>query len=462
MTNREYPASALPAQERPIQMDAAPVSQRKGFSRPYLRLFWFFSTAASGILLTLGLALMVQQVVQVSHQASSFCQDYIAAQRLAQGTPIYLPLSALAQCPLGIYRYDAHPPPSVVFVLPLALLPYAAASLLWGFGLLAAYLTSGILLLRELGWLSLRGLALFMIVGTYWQPLMGAGGEQNLWQLLLLLIVVAWVLERRGYLASAGALLGGAWLLKLWTSALILGAVARRQWRQALFGGLTIVVGTLLTAAIVGPGTYGAYLGPVQSDESLWVPFNGNISVVGVITRLFTGDLAFLPPVIPGVPLKAAVLLGEGTAGLLLLGVVALIGWCHWKAPGEPAALLSEGLLVTITPLVFPLTWFFSFITLLLPFTTTILALRQMPKPPRRWFGVLGVSLLPLVAPTVSLSLGAWFLEQHIAGAAWWTTFAFALPTAGVLLFAGAQAWLLWRVSVPTLLPIQAVAGASK
>jgi hypothetical protein len=445
MTNRESLAPALPARELPGQADTAPVGQGKGFSRWQSRPFWFLSTAAAGVLLTLGLTLMVEQVVQVSHQASSFCQDYIAAQRLAQGTPIYLPLSSLAQCPLGLYRYDAHPPPSVVFALPLALLPYAAASLLWGFCLLAAYLASGVLLLRELGWLSLRGLALFVIGSIYWQPSAGAGGEQNLWQLLLLLMVVAWVLERRGYLAPAGVLLGGAWLLKLWTSALLLGAVARREWRQALSGGLTIVVGTLLTAAVVGPGTYGAYLGPVQNDEVLWVPVNGNMSVAGVITRLFTGDLSLLPPVLAGVPLKGAVLLGEAAAGLLLLGVVTFIGWCRWKASGEAVGLLSPGLLATITPLVFPLTWFFSFITLLLPFTTTILALRQTPRPPRWWFGVLGLSLLPLVAPDISLSLGVWILGQHVSGAAWWATFAFASPSLGVLGFAGTQGYLLWQ-----------------
>ena len=422
--------------------------QRKSISRARRYLFWFASTAAAGILLALGLALMVQQVVQVSHQASSLCQDYIAAQRLAQRTPIYLPLSSSASCPPGIYRYDAHPPPSVLLVYPLTFLSYGAASLLWGFCLLAAYLASGILLLRELGWLSLRGLALFVIGSIYWQPFMGAGSEQNLWQFLLLLMVIAWILERRGYFASSGALLGLAWLLKFWTSALLLGALARRRWRLALAGGLAIALGTVLTAAIMGPGTYWAYLGPVQSDEALWVPFNGNMSVVGLITRLFVGDLSLLPPVFSGLHLRAAVLLGEATAGLLLVGVVAFVGWCRWKASSEPVELLSQGILVTITLLVFPLTWFFSFITLLLPFTTTILALRQMPRPARWWFGVLGLGLLPLVAPALSLSIGEWFLEQHITGAAWWATLAFALPPLGVFVFAGAQGYLLWSVAL--------------
>lgn len=443
---RDHSAPAPIAKARSPQEDQPPAARIQRSLRPKTHLFWFVQTAACGILLTLGLALLAQQVIAVSHQASSFCQDYIAAQRLAQGTPIYLPLSSSANCPPGIYRYDAHPPPSVLLVLPLALLPYAAASLLWGFCLLVAYLASGILLLRALGWLSLRGLALFVIGSTYWQPLMGAGGEQNLWQLLLLLMVVAWFLEQRGYFASSGSLLGLAWLLKFWTSALLLGALARRQWRQALGGGLSIALGTALTVAVLGPGTYGAYLGPVRVDENSWVPFNGNVSLVGVITRLFTGDLYRLPPVIAGVPLKEAVLLGEVTAGALLLGIVAFIGWCQWKAPGEPVELLSEGVLVTLTPLVFPLTWFFSFITLLLPFTTTILALRQMPRPSRRWFAALGLSLLPLLAPAAALSLGEWFLDQRLAGAAWWTMLAFALPTLGVLAFAAVQCSLLWSL----------------
>jgi hypothetical protein len=427
--------------------------EQQGVREPIIRhsrirhLFWFARAVACGVLLTLGMLLLIQQVVAVSQTGTDFCQDYVAAAHLAKGEPVYVPLAHTTGgsiCPP--MTADAHPPPSILLAYPLSCLAYPSASLIWGGCALAAYLASGLLLLRELGWFRLPGISLFVIGSTYWQPVVGAEGAENLWQFLLLLLVLAWILERRGHAASSGALLGFAWLLKLWSTGLFLGALARREWRQALSGGVTIALGTALTAGILGPGTYLTYLGTVRTVESSFVPFNGNVSLVGVFTRLFTGDRSRLPPLFSGLPPNEAVLVGEVGAGLVLVGIVAFVGWCRWKRTGEPAGLLSEGILVTITPLVFPLTWFLSLITLLLPLTTTVLALRQMPRPARWWFGAVGVSLLPLIAPDVSLSLGEWFLDQHIAGAAWWATLAFAFPTMGVVAFAGTQGYLLWSL----------------
>jgi hypothetical protein len=266
-----------------------------------------------------------------------------------------------------------------------------------------------------------------------------------LWQFLLLLLVIAWVLERRGALAASGYLLGVAWLLKLWPSVLLLGAVTRRRWRQALGAALAIALGTALTLVVLGPETYMSYLGPVRAGEDAWAAYNGNVSLVGVVTRFLAGDGFLLPPVLFGVPLKEAVLLGEAAAGLFALGAAAFVGWCRWQAPNELDELLAEGIFVTITPLIFPLTWFFSFITLLLPFATTILALRQMRRPPRWWFGVVALSLAPLVTPSVCLTLGDWFLQHQSPGAAWFATFAFDLPSIGLFGFACAQGYLLWK-----------------
>ena len=77
--------------------------------------------------------------------------------------------------------------------------------------------------------------------------------------------------------------------------------------------------------------------------------------------------------------------------------------------------------------------------------TTLLLALRQLPRPPRWWMLALeGCLLLPFG--------GAWLIPQytlqgpatHLTG---WETGLFALPTVALLLFAGLQAWLLLQVS---------------
>lgn len=408
-------------------------------------LFWFIRTTACGILLALGLALLIQQVMQISQQPSDFCQEYIAAQRLAQGAPIYQLLrdsTSYSHCPL-LMTYDAHPPPSVLLAYPLGFLPYVPASLIWGLCTLAAFLASGFLLLRALGWLRLAGAALFVIASAYWQPVVGAEGAQNLWQFLALLIVLAWLLERRGRAGWSGGLLGAAALLKLWPVLFLLGGLARRKFRLALVGALTILLGTALALGVMGPGAYAAYLGPVQASEASVVPVNGNISLVGAVARLFVGEPPLLGPVVPGFSLQTAILFGEGAAGALLIGALALIGWQRWRSAGEATDVLCQGLLVTVALLVFPLTWYFGLLLLLLPGATIILALRQLPRPPRWWFALLALSLLPFLAPYSLLALGTWFLEQHSAVGGWLGMSAFSLPTIGLLCFAAAQSYLL-------------------
>src|SRR5262245_20471641 len=76
----------------PEQRDQAPRFTSRLPADRAVHLRWLLHQVACGVLLTLGLILLTSQVVQVSQGASDFCQDYIAAQRLAQGLPAYLPL----------------------------------------------------------------------------------------------------------------------------------------------------------------------------------------------------------------------------------------------------------------------------------------------------------------------------------------------------------------------------------
>ncbi len=413
------------------------------------RLFWFLNSFVCGVLLLVGLAVLVEQVFRASQGVTDFCQDYVAAFRLVHGEPPYLPLRLWAgpiACSLP-GAYDAHPPASVLLFVPFGLLPQIPATVLWGFCLLAAYLASGALLLQALGWLSLRGLALFVIASLYWQPLIGAEGAQNLWQLLILLLVASWRLEHSGRYRWAGGLLGLAGLLKIWPAALLLGAMVRGRWRLALAGWLALILGMLLAWLFLGPDAYATYLGPVRAGENESIAVVGNISLVGAVARLFIGDPPFLPPGVRGLTLNQAVLVGEGVAGLLLVGALAFIWWCHRRRPCQAADDLQQGLLVTVLLLAFPLTWHFGLILLLLPGALMVLALRQVPLPPRWWFILLVVSLLPLLAPYSLFTFAQGLLEQQGAGVAWLALLICTLPTAGLALFAGAQGYLLWRAT---------------
>lgn len=439
-----------------VVQDEERSTPRSAFQRR-TRFAWLLGTTGWATLLVLGLLVLIWQVVLTSQSHSDFCQDYIASLRLLQGQPPYQPLHlwpGYRACTMPI-DYDIHPPFLMLFFAPLALLPKAPAFLIWGFLSLAAYLASGLLLLRALGWYSLRGLALFVAGSVLWEPLIEAEGIQNLGQVLLLLLVVAWLLERKGHAGWAGGMLGLATLMKLWPAAFLLGAVARRQWRQALAGGLTLLGGVALTFIAPGPGTYLLYLGPIQSAALTSVPNETNISLVGLMTRPWTGfrdplwsPTFVFPPLARGLDLTRAVHLGEAVAGLLLAGVIALIVWCMRRAPTEPVALLSEGLLVIVLLLVFPYGWYAGLITLLLPGATLILALRQLPRLPQWWWALLSVAVVPLIRPEITVALYPhWMPVLQQAGLAGWGTVLVDIPTFALALLTGVYAYALWWAS---------------
>lgn len=447
MLKMTYPEGNIPPV---VQGEEERLSPWSALQQRRARFFWLLRTTGWGTLLALGLSLLAWQVVLASQSANDFCQDYIAAQRLLHGEMPYLPLNSwvgYAACPVAL-PYDAHPPFSILVFVPFALLPKTSAALLWGFCSLAAYLASGVLLLKELGWRVLPGMALFTIGSSFWTPLALAQQTQNLEQLLLLLLVAAWILERRGYSGWAGVLLGLAAMLKLWPVGLLLGAIIWRKWRLVLAGGVVMCLALAVTLIVPGPAAYAAYLGPVRVSELDSVPTRASVSLVGAFTRLFTGYPAHPPilPLVTGLSLPSAVLAGEVIAALFLLIVLAMLWWRRKQGLEMPAELLCQGILMTLLLLTFPLIWYQSLVLLLLPVTTMLLALRALPRPPRWWWTGLWISLIILLIPGwVLLDLPGKLITYDAHRLAGIAALLAGVPTAVVALFAVEQVWLLWK-----------------
>ncbi len=412
------------------------------------RLFWMLRTLGWMFLLGFCLGVMLLQTASAGQKSNDFCQDYIAAVRVFQGVSPYLPLRDWPDfhtCVVPL-NYDSHPPFSVLVVLPLGLLPLRDASVFWALVSLAFYLGSGVLLLKIVGWWSLRGAALFAAGSLFWTPFGGATDAQNFAQLLTFLLVAAWFLERKGKPGWAGAVLGLAALVKIWPLTLFLIVVMQRRWRPVLTGALTVLAGTLATLMLFGPSAYSAYLGPVRLEETPEVPHEVNVSLIGALARPWTGftDLPVIafPPLFSGLKLSQAVLLGEAVAALVILGAVALVAWGLRRVQSATVNILCLGLLVTALLLGFPITWNWGLITLLVPLATTLLALRSLPRPPRWWFILLWIGLILLVNPEWVPFIIAH--QQPILG-----NLIFSLPTLGLLLFTLAQAQLLFWAASP-------------
>lgn len=450
----------MPDQSTPLERQRQALSQEEKtkdtcsatFVRPSHRMRSFFYQLGWAMVLCISLGALLILLIQSSQGITDYCQDYYAAKHLLHGELPYLPLRSLSGesiCP-GLGLYDSHPPFTVLLFLPLGLFPEIVSATVWGFVSLTVYLVSGLLLLQELGWRILRGMALFALGCLFWTPALLALNTHNVGQLVTALIVGAWVLERKKRYSWAGVLIGVAGLIKLWPIVLLVNGLIWRKGRYTMVAIVTFVGGLALSLFMLKPVAYLAYLGPVQAAERHEIPAKSNTSLVGDIARLFIGYPARppMPPLIHGLSLSEADLFAEAI-GVLLLGGTALFIWrCSRRIPRKTGELLAQGLLVVVLLLVFPVTWYWGLVTLILPCATTCLALRELPRPPAWWFMLLVLSLILLLVPSwILVDLPGWLLESQNPLLAWLANLLTWLPTCALLLFAGIQAQLLWRAS---------------
>ena len=150
---------------------------------------------------------------------NDFFQDWTSARNVLEGRPAYLPLSQAAALhgpklggrPAVIPRlpWNAHPPTSVLATLPLALLDYLDAVTLWNVLGLIAIAASLALIFRELRFpVAAWSILPIVTLGLLCNPVRAqvVYGQWN--ALLLLLLTLGWVADRRDRCQRAG-LLGG-------------------------------------------------------------------------------------------------------------------------------------------------------------------------------------------------------------------------------------------------------------
>jgi hypothetical protein len=316
-----------------------------------------------------------------------FFQDWASARYYWQGRPVYAPLHGAIGQYLGItpdnltaqsvrinYFLNAHPPTSVVLVLPLARLDYPEATLIWNLLSLAAFLVSLGLIAHQLRipvsrWAVFPLVALLLSNGPFRHQV--SQGQFNFF--LLLLLTGTWAADRSGRPWLAGVLLGMATVLKLFPAFLVLYFVLRRQWRAVVAAGATIIGLTLLSMAVLGVDAYRDYvrivLPHVEALKTGW----RNVSLTGTWAKLFD-------PTTPGPqlePLLRSPVLARGMALLSALVLGGLLARKTWRASDRAETDACFGLFLTFTLLISAVTWHHYALLLLLPLT---LAWTRLPR----------------------------------------------------------------------------------
>jgi hypothetical protein len=329
---------------------------------------WF---AIAGLMLVLQLPFLIAAFWPPRELVSDFFQDWASARNLLNGLPIY------TEHTVTIPRYvgevdpicycnliNAHPPTSVLLLLPVALLDYRPALLAWNL--------AGLMMLGASLWVVCRqleisfparaifpALALLVLCRPLLQQLLH--GQFNL--VLLLLVTGAWAADRSGQPGWAGALVGAATAIKLFPAFLFLYFLLRRQWAALAAGALTLALLTALTATVEGPDVFATYFHDVvprlEKFRTSWF----NASLVGFWTKLF--NPATVEEHVEPLWRSAA----AARAGILVswLAVVSVVSWGVLRAQTRTQLDHAFGAVLTGMLLLSPITWDYAFLLMLVP-----------------------------------------------------------------------------------------------
>ncbi len=303
-----------------------------------------------------------------------FFQEWSSGRNYFCGAPIYMDLKLAIERYLGFQisengkqgvrvelEVNAHPPTSVLVTLPLAMLAYRDAVLVWNLVSLGALFTSFWIIGRELAipfsaWSVFPLVVLLLICNPFRQQVLQ--GQLNL--LLLLLLTACWAAQRRNRPGWSGILLGIATAIKLFPGFLFFYFVLRRQWKTLMAGIIALAVLTGLTVSILGVETYKSYgmdvVPRVAVFRTNWV----NASLPGLWTKLFVPDTerehfhSFDMRIEPLWRSPALARLGTWLSCSL---VVTVLAWLVWRARSRVESDLAFGLTIIAMLLVSPITW---------------------------------------------------------------------------------------------------------
>ena len=409
------------------------------------RIIWALKTAAWLSYLVVAIGQMAMVVPIATTYPQDLFQDYVSARQLLAGQPLYPDLAPFYNEYLArvdgsagtwVISVNAHPPASILVALPVAGLPYPAASWIWEITGVLAYVTMWWLILDGVGLrpTSRRAWRIVAVGALGYPALLTSLSSVSMSPYLSLLLVAVWYLYRRGRRGLAATLLAVAVSLKLYPALLLGVFLLRRDWRTA-FRASAVGAGIfMLTLLLFGISAYQHYLS-VLSRLGVWIISRDNWSVGGLFGRLLAdgGSGSGIADDRALATLVTALMCGA------VVSLPSLVALRSGRGPGAATsleafdALYSCGLLAMM--LVSPLTWTHYSGPAILAWC--VLARREFAEAgtaglPRRLLigiasGALVLPLLVRIGLTYGSSLGAQFDLSLIANLLVWPLFTYAL-----------------------------------
>jgi hypothetical protein len=302
----------------------------------------------------------------------AFAAYHVAANHLLTGQDVY----DTAVEHTGGYGFFYYPPPFIFGALPFALVPLSTAVWMW-LGLSVALLLAGIWLMpvgRTVRWATL------LLAGVSW-PTVYALKLGQVGPLLLFLFVVGWRwMDSPTRLGVAGAI--GA-IVKIQPGIVLAWALLTRRFRAVVIGGAVLVAAAVAaTIAFGGLSVWGEYLTILRTvSDPITTPHNftpgavayqagvsaGLASVLQIGSTLalivaclaavvwLPNEVSYLIAVVASQLLSPV--LWDHYAMLLLVPVAWLLNRRAWWALAIPLATSAATLLVSLPPVIYPVTF---------------------------------------------------------------------------------------------------------
>ncbi|MEZ6113553.1 MAG: glycosyltransferase family 87 protein [Pirellulaceae bacterium] len=297
------------------------------------------------------------RVNQPQNRLNDFVQEWTSARNWWTGHPIYWDMDQSIAHYFNptwkvLLNVNAHPPASVLLVLPFGRLEFFTANWLWNWLSLALIAPTLWLLMRSRGlsfsaWSLLPILTLVLTSNSLAQQV--NQGQLNL--LLLFLLTWAWALQRDAFDGWAGALIGIAAAVKVFPAFLGLYFLMQRRWRGVLGVVIGFVAMNAVTGAVLGWQALHDYAVVVVPRVSEFRDFWSNASIAGFWSKAFEASSGHSIPIFHSPAFaKLMTLLTSGA-------VTVYTGWRSWKAQTLEQRDAAFALTLVAMLLVSPITW---------------------------------------------------------------------------------------------------------
>ncbi len=378
-------------------------------------------------------------------------QEYLLAKALLNGVEPYLFLSELAEKFLGDLPYPMlmhptpHPPPTAVLSIPLGLLTYQQAAILWFVAEALCIVVAARVFLRWLGKRATIPWVLFLALAlTSWTPFWEDLVFGQLTIFLLVPLLEAWLALGAGQNVKGGLLLGCVMSIKLMAWPVIIFLAWKRNWRAAGAAAAVVAAANLVATLVMGLDTMLYYYQKVGLGiMNLYRAQYGNLTTWTFGWRLFWGTdserfvTVRVPPLIaaPSIaPLASYVIV----LAILVSGLVLAI-----RARSFDAAF---GVLICVSILINPVVWSQYLVLASIPIAIALRRLFVLGLPNKQTLAALALAGLLLARRTDIDRLITQFATETPGGGAPTVPFFIGqlalIPVLSIL----ALMWFVWWV----------------